>query len=124
MPTDEPRKFFRRERVAAFIAYNEECARFLKALSKSHDIIVVCDERGDALSSKEFAGLIGRHRDQGDAMTFIIGGAYGLDDAVRTRSNYIVSFGPMTFPHELAKLMLTEQLYRAATILQGSGYHH
>jgi 23S rRNA (pseudouridine1915-N3)-methyltransferase len=57
-------------------------------------------------------------------MTFIIGGAYGLDDAVRTRSNYIVSFGPMTFPHELAKLMLTEQLYRAATILQGSGYHH
>ena len=82
------------------------------------------DERGREMSSPDFAALLGRWRDEGrPAAAFLIGGADGLDPAVRDGADRVLSFGAMVWPHLLARAMLAEQLYRAATILAGTPYH-
>jgi 23S rRNA (pseudouridine1915-N3)-methyltransferase len=85
--------------------------------------LCVLDERGKTLSSPEFAALLGRWRDQGETPGFIIGGADGIDPALRARADVAISFGKMVWPHMLVRVMLAEQLYRAASILAGTPYH-
>ncbi|MEO1577136.1 MAG: 23S rRNA (pseudouridine(1915)-N(3))-methyltransferase RlmH [Pseudomonadota bacterium] len=86
--------------------------------------VCALDERGKTLTSPEFATLLARWRDQGNsAAAFVIGGADGLEDAVRGRADVTLSLGNMVWPHMLARVMLSEQLYRAASILAGSPYH-
>ena len=85
--------------------------------------LVACDERGSQMTSGDFASWLGRLRDTGGAVSFVIGGAFGLDDAVRTRATRVLAVAPWTLPHEMARLVLTEQLYRAGTILRGEPYH-
>jgi 23S rRNA (pseudouridine1915-N3)-methyltransferase len=86
--------------------------------------IVALDERGRTLASPEFADRLEFFRDLGTAdLAFVIGGADGLLRDLRDGANLVVSFGPMVWPHMLARVMLFEQLYRAATILSGSPYH-
>ena len=86
--------------------------------------LVACDERGPALASRAFAGRLARLRDDGIAhLAFAIGGADGLEPAVRARAAETLAFGPQTWPHALARAMLAEQMYRAATILAGLPYH-
>jgi 23S rRNA (pseudouridine1915-N3)-methyltransferase len=85
--------------------------------------LFVCDERGDSLTSAQFAELIGASRDRARDLAFIIGGAYGLSDTVRRRATKVLQLAPWTVPHELARLILAEQLYRAGTILRGEPYH-
>ncbi|MEM9196533.1 MAG: 23S rRNA (pseudouridine(1915)-N(3))-methyltransferase RlmH [Pseudomonadota bacterium] len=82
------------------------------------------DERGRMLGSPDFAALIARWRDDGarDA-AFVIGGADGLTAELRARADQLLALGPMVWPHRLARVMLAEQLYRAATILGGGPYH-
>lgn len=86
--------------------------------------LCVLDERGKMLSSPEFALALAQWRDTGrqDA-AFVIGGADGVDSALRARADLTISFGRMVWPHMLVRVMLAEQLYRAATILAGSPYH-
>lgn len=86
--------------------------------------LCVLDERGKLLSSPEFAEALAGWRDGGrqDA-AFVIGGADGVDPALRARADLVLSFGRMVWPHLLVRAMLAEQLYRAATILAGSPYH-
>lgn len=86
--------------------------------------LCVLDERGKPLSSPEFAQGLAGWRDGGrqDA-AFVIGGADGVDPALRARADLVVSLGRMVWPHMLVRVMLAEQLYRAATILAGSPYH-
>lgn len=86
--------------------------------------LCVLDERGKTLTSPEFAQAIAAWRDGGrqDA-AFVIGGADGVDPALRGRADLVLSFGRMVWPHMLVRVMLAEQLYRAATILAGSPYH-
>lgn len=86
--------------------------------------LCVLDERGKSLSSPEFAAALAGWRDAGrqDA-AFVIGGADGLDPGLRARADLVVSLGRMVWPHILVRVMLAEQLYRAATILSGSPYH-
>jgi 23S rRNA (pseudouridine1915-N3)-methyltransferase len=86
--------------------------------------ICVLDERGKLLSSPEFAEALAAWRDAGrqDA-AFVIGGADGVDPMLRARADLVVSLGRMVWPHMLVRVMLAEQLYRAATILTGSPYH-
>ncbi|MCB6179345.1 23S rRNA (pseudouridine(1915)-N(3))-methyltransferase RlmH [Rhodobacter sp. Har01] len=86
--------------------------------------LCVLDERGKVLSSPEFAAQLAAWRDAGrqDA-AFVIGGADGIDPALRDRADLAISFGRMVWPHLLVRVMLAEQLYRAATILAGSPYH-
>ena len=96
----------------------------LLARTESAQIIVALDERGSALDSAAFAAQLGVWRDGGVAETaFLIGGAEGHDPQVRRRADLLLSFGPMTWPHMLARVMLCEQLYRAVTILAGHRYH-
>jgi 23S rRNA (pseudouridine1915-N3)-methyltransferase len=86
--------------------------------------LCVLDERGKVLSSPEFAQALAGWRDAGrqDA-AFVIGGADGVDPGLRDRADLVISMGRMVWPHMLVRVMLAEQLYRAATILAGSPYH-
>lgn len=82
------------------------------------------DERGRTLTSPAFANQIAAWRDAGrQDVAFLIGGADGLSPALRAGADLVLSFGSMVWPHLLARVMLAEQLYRAATILSGSPYH-
>ena len=87
-------------------------------------VLVTLDERGKMLSSPDFAAQLARWRDDGrQDLAFVIGGADGIDPALRTRADFSISFGAMVWPHMLVRVMLAEQLYRAATILGGGPYH-
>jgi len=86
--------------------------------------LVALDERGRSMTSRAFAEWVGQLRDQGvPAVVFAIGGPDGLDESVRQRADKLLSFGAMTMPHELVRVVLLEQLYRAGAILSGSPYH-
>jgi 23S rRNA (pseudouridine1915-N3)-methyltransferase len=102
-------------------------AKFLeKAMSagRTRPTLILLDSRGKLFSSKEFAAWVGRQRDSGvQHLIFAIGPADGWSAPARERADLLLSFGPMTFPHELARVMLAEQLYRAFTILAGHPYH-
>ncbi|MGR3342066.1 MAG: 23S rRNA (pseudouridine(1915)-N(3))-methyltransferase RlmH [Paracoccaceae bacterium] len=87
-------------------------------------LICVLDERGDVKSSIDFARQLARWRDDGQQdVAFVFGGADGIDPGMRARADASLSFGKMVWPHMLARVMLAEQLYRAATILAGGPYH-
>ncbi len=92
-----------------------------KILSKidSQKYVISLDERGEAIDSHQFAQLI----DKNPKTSFIIGGAYGLDETIRKRSDKVISFGKMVFPHRLVKVLLIEQIYRAITIINNHPYH-
>jgi 23S rRNA (pseudouridine1915-N3)-methyltransferase len=101
-----------------------ESERILGAL-KPGERVVVLDERGRTMTSPQFAEQLGAWRDQGvRQVAFVIGGAYGMNDAVRQRADLILTLSAMVFPHQLVRVLFAEQLYRATTILQGSPYHH
>lgn len=87
-------------------------------------LLVTLDERGKVLSSPEFAAQLARWRDDGrQDVAFVIGGADGIAPGLRDRAAFSISFGRMVWPHMLVRVMLVEQLYRAATILGGGPYH-
>jgi 23S rRNA (pseudouridine1915-N3)-methyltransferase len=87
-------------------------------------LVVALDERGAGLDSAGFSQRLARARDAGSpAFSLVIGGADGLDQAVRQRADLILSFGAMTLPHQLVRVLALEQLYRALTILAGHPYH-
>jgi len=86
-------------------------------------LVIACDERGDRLTSSEFAALLLGARDSARDVAFVVGGAYGLDDAARRAAARSLQLAPWTLPHELARLVLAEQLYRAGTIARGEPYH-
>ena len=89
-----------------------------------HSRTVLLDERGKALSSEEFAALLGKWRDEGvREARFLIGAADGHGDAARGSADLLLGFGAMTWPHMLARAMLAEQLWRATSILAGHPYH-
>lgn len=86
--------------------------------------VMACDEHGTAYTSRAFAAELGRIRDQGARrMVMLIGGADGLDPDLLAAANGKLAFGPQTWPHALARVMLAEQIYRAVTILAGGPYH-
>ncbi len=108
------------KRGGGMAAEAELLARALPAGSA----LVVLDERGKTLSSPEFAAQLAQWRDSGrQDVAFVIGGADGIDPALRSRADLAISFGRMVWPHMLVRVMLAEQLYRATTILAGGPYH-
>ncbi len=87
-------------------------------------LVVTLDERGSIVTSPEFAAMLARWRDAGrQDLAFVIGGADGIDPTLRARADASISFGKMVWPHMLVRVMLCEQLYRAASILAGLPYH-
>ena len=101
----------------------EEAAMLEKALPDGA-VLLLLDERGKALGSPAFADLIGGFRDAGKRELMIaIGGADGLDPALHARAAATLCLGKMTWPHQLVRILIAEQLYRAVTILSGHPYH-
>lgn len=101
----------------------EEAAQIEKALP-DNALVVALDERGKSWNSEEFAAFVGDHKDRGRRdMVLIIGGADGLDPDLRNRADLTLNLGKMTWPHQVVRILLAEQLYRAVTILSGHPYH-
>ena len=100
-----------------------EAMVMLGKVPPSHKLICL-DREGDQLGSAEFAGAIGKYRDSGTpGLAFLVGGAEGLAPEVLARADLKLSLGRMTLPHGFARIVLAEQLYRAATIIAGHPYH-
>ena len=102
----------------------EESEQILHALEKERGDIFLLDERGEPMTSKQFSVFLGKAEDLGLSLTFILGGAYGISDRVREVARGFIRLSDMTLTHEMARLLLLEQLYRAVEIKKGSGYHH
>ena len=90
----------------------------------SSDHVVLLDERGDERRSVDFASWLEHKIQQVRRLVFVIGGPYGFSDAVYSRSNESISLSRMTFSHQMVRMIFTEQLYRACTIIKGEPYHH
>ncbi|WP_309545679.1 23S rRNA (pseudouridine(1915)-N(3))-methyltransferase RlmH [Asticcacaulis biprosthecium] len=87
-------------------------------------ILITCDERGELLTSRQISQKLEVFKDRSERrVTFVIGGADGLDPALRQQAAFSLAFGPQTWPHALVRVMLAEQMYRATTILAGLPYH-
>lgn len=95
----------------------------LKQLQPS-DTVVLLDEHGRELRSVEFAHWMEQKRNTARRLVFVIGGPYGFSPAVYARANEQVSLSKMTFSHQMVRLVFTEQVYRACTIIKGEPYHH
>ncbi|MFV0490455.1 MAG: 23S rRNA (pseudouridine(1915)-N(3))-methyltransferase RlmH [Pseudorhodobacter sp.] len=99
-------------------------AALLMRAAPAGALIITMDERGRQMSSPDLATLLARWRDEGrQDLALMIGGADGLAPSLRNRADHAISFGTMVWPHMLVRVMLAEQLYRAASILAGSPYH-
>lgn len=102
---------------------NEEAAA-IAGLIPEKSVIVALDERGSSVDSATFAKHLGKWRDDSVPHTiFVIGGADGLSPELRRRAKLSIAFGAATWPHQMVRVMLLEQIYRAATILAGHPYH-
>ncbi len=117
----EVREESARSRSAAEVKAKEG-ERLLEAVGGA--LLVACDERGTMLRSEEFAGWLREEREKAVRdVAFVIGGAYGLPEELLARADRRMALARWTLPHELARLVLVEQLYRAGTILRGEPYH-
>src|SRR5699024_3416904 len=103
-------------------ARDEESAKLLRRVGE-RDSVVLLDERGKLVDSVALTDKLRSLLDRGQGLTCIIGGAYGVNEAVRARAQWTWSLSPLVFPHQLVRLMVTEQLYRAQEIDAGRGYH-
>lgn len=101
-----------------------EESRKLERLLRQGDYLILFDERGERLSSEEYAALIERAEASHKRIFIAVGGAYGMSDGTRKLADKIISFSPMIFPHQVARIMALEQTYRAISIIKGSKYHH
>ena len=100
-----------------------EGAALIEAIG-SGAFVIACDEHGETFPSRAFADRIAKLRDRGERrLVFLIGGADGLSEEALSLAKLKLAFGPLTWPHALARAMLAEQVYRAVTILSGSPYH-
>jgi 23S rRNA (pseudouridine1915-N3)-methyltransferase len=101
-----------------------EAASILKSLAVT-DVLVLLDETGKMLSSPGLAKLIQQKANQSaQKIVFLIGGAYGVDEEIKKRANFTWSLSELVFPHMLVRLILSEQVYRACSILANEKYHH
>jgi 23S rRNA (pseudouridine1915-N3)-methyltransferase len=100
----------------------EEAVAIAKAVEPGA-VKVILDGGGKALSSEELATRLGRWRDAGRTVCFVIGGADGIAPALKGQGELVLAFGAATWPHQLVRIMLLEQLYRTVTILSGHPYH-
>ena len=101
-----------------------ENALIADALARRNGPLIVLDEAGKSLTSRAFTDRLQGWIERGDSdVTFVIGGADGLDDKIRARADMVLSFGPMTWPHMLARVLLCEQIWRSISILTRHPYH-
>ncbi len=104
-------------------ARREESARILEALGE-RDFVVLLDETGDIWSTPQLESTLSRQLTLGANIVLVIGGAYGVDERLKARADAVWSLSKLVFPHQLVRLILVEQLYRAQSIAAGHPYHH
>lgn len=104
-------------------ARQEESGRILSKLD-SFTYVILLDERGKLIDSPAFSRLLEDQINTSKKIVLIIGGAYGVTEEVRNLASYTLSFSPLVFPHQLVRLLLVEQIYRAQEIAHGGAYHH
>ena len=104
------------------IAMKKEGEKILSKI-KDNDYVVTLEIEGNSLTSLEFAKKIDNNFNSNKNLTFVIGGSYGLDESVKSRSDYKLSFSKFTFPHQLFRVILLEQIYRAYKINNNENYH-
>jgi 23S rRNA (pseudouridine1915-N3)-methyltransferase len=107
---------------SADLVREREGERLVEAIPPGAQI-VACDLTGKSMTSEQFASWLQQLRERARDVAIVIGGAYGLGDVVRQRATFRLALAPWTLPHELARLVLAEQLYRAGTIGRGEPYH-
>lgn len=100
----------------------EEAEKIVRQLPEN-GIVILLEEKGTLRNSKDFAQFLERTGGLGRELVFVIGSGIGLHESLKRYSNYSVSLSPLTFPHNFARVLLEEQLYRACTILAGKEYH-
>lgn len=101
----------------------QETAGILDKIT-AKDVLVTCDEFGKSLSSRGFAQKLDSWCGMGQRLVFIVGGPYGMTEEIKHRSHYCLKLSDWTLPHELARVVVMEQVYRGFTILKGEKYHH
>ncbi len=99
-------------------------AKWIMKYIEPNDYLLLLDERGQTVSSPEFAKTISNALATNRKLVILIGGSYGVYDAILKRANAAISLGNLTFPHQMVRVMLTEQIYRAQQINKGHPYHH
>lgn len=92
-------------------------------LLKPNDFVVALDIQGSIFTSEEFSKKLDTYKNNSKSLVFLIGGSTGLSDEVKLRADELISFSKLTFPHELFRLILIEQIYRAESIIAGKPYH-
>jgi 23S rRNA (pseudouridine1915-N3)-methyltransferase len=104
-------------------ARQEESERILSRLN-DNEYVVLLDERGKLLDSPHLSTVLGEQLDMSRTVVLVIGGAYGVTDSIHQRAQFVWSLSTLVFPHQLVRLILIEQLYRAQQIRLGGSYHH
>jgi 23S rRNA (pseudouridine1915-N3)-methyltransferase len=115
-----------REENASSLGAAEVMAREAKRLKEkipAGATVIACDSSGQSPTSEQFAKMLQDSREAGRNVAFVIGGAFGLGEGILSMAQTKLSLAPFTLPHELARLVLTEQIYRAGTIVRGEPYH-
>lgn len=111
-------------RASSSDARKREEAEMLRKIVPEGGLLVLLDERGKHLDSEQFARLLEQFKDSGKRdLVFAIGGADGLDPSLASESSAVICLGKLTWPHQLVRILIAEQLYRAVTILSGHPYH-
>ena len=100
-----------------------EGQRLLRAV-RVDDYLICLDERGKSMPSHAFAAFLGEISNTSRTPCFVLGGPFGLAETVRSQASFVLGLGPMTLPHELARVVLLEQVYRAEAIVRKMPYHH
>lgn len=104
---------------------NEAEGKLILACLQPDDVVVTLDEHGKSMNTETFAALLDGWQQRGKKrVVFVIGGAYGLSKSVLQRAQVVLSLSALTFPHQLVRLILIEQLYRAAAVIRNHPYHH
>ncbi len=110
--------------LSALERSNIECKNIIEKLNPNN-VVICLDEGGKSMTSRSFASFFQQQIENANTVPcFIIGGAYGLTDELRKKAKFIISLGAITLPHELARVILLEQLYRAGSIIRNLPYHH
>jgi 23S rRNA (pseudouridine1915-N3)-methyltransferase len=104
-------------------ARQEESQHILSRLN-ANDYVILLDEKGKNIDSPELSGLLIDQLEASKDVVIVVGGAYGVDDTIIQRANFVWSLSKLVFPHQLVRLILTEQIYRAQEIANGNPYHH
>lgn len=104
------------------LVMDREAGRLVERIPSDAQVIA-CDPGGESMDSSRWASWLQDQRENARSVAFVIGGAHGLGEAVRSRSARRLSLASWTLPHEVARLVLSEQLYRAGTIIRGEPYH-